>query len=358
MSRLSQSVGMPRVLVVDDSPVELAIIARALEANGIIVAGTACNGQEALALIPKLNPDVICTDLHMPVMDGMVLTEQVMALYPRPVLVLSISTQPYQVHNIMKILQAGALDVMAKPVLAQGGAESLDAKLLAEKIQILAGVKVIAKKHPSALRKPDPDPVDAYVPPPQIIGIGSSTGGPPALLHIFSNLPKDFAIPILCVQHISLGFLEGMVEWLNTISRLNIMVAEAGMEPCPGHVYFAPKDQHLIVDKNRRLALVPADPHEVYAPSINRLFSSLAQVYGNLCAGIVLSGMGNDGAQGICDIYCKGGLTIAQDEATSVIFGMPKVAIETGAVREVLPLNWIVPTLLNLHFKARGGVHV
>lgn len=138
----------PRVLLVEDSPVELAIIRKILEDNGILVVGTAMNGAQALAKIPSLDLDVICTDYHMPVMDGMALTQAVMARYPRPILVLSISAQPYQVHNILNILQAGALDVMAKPLPHHGGVAQTDAKLLVEKIRILSGVRVIA--HPKA----------------------------------------------------------------------------------------------------------------------------------------------------------------------------------------------------------------
>ena len=340
----------PNVLLVEDSLVEMAIIKKILEDNGIHVVGTAMNGLEALKKIPVLNPDVICTDYHMPEMDGMELTKQVMEKYPRPILVLSISAQPYQVHNIMNILKAGALDVMAKPLPHSGGVVCTDAKLLVEKIRILAGVKIISNHKKKAAQAANPARVmpNDVLKVPQIIGIGSSTGGPQALLKILSELPEDFSIPIVCVQHISAGFLPGFVEWLNDNARLSVVAAEAGMTPHGGFVYVAPESQHLILDSDKRFKLVPADVGDIYLPSVDCLFTSLANVYHDACVGIVLSGMGSDGAQGVVAIHAHGGLTMAQDEESSVIFGMPKSAIETGAVTTVLPLQSISERLIKL----------
>ncbi len=340
----------PRVLLVEDSVVELKIIKEILEDNGITVVGTAMDGVEALKKIPELNPDVICTDFHMPGMDGMALTEQVMEKYPRPILVLSISAQPYQVHNILNILKAGALDVMAKPLPQYGGVAHTDARLLVEKIRILAGVKVISnrKKRADGEYTLGVASTTRYQKTPEIIGIGSSTGGPQALLKILSDLPEDFSIPIVCVQHISLGFLPGFVEWLNENASLNVVVAEAGMSPHAGYVYVAPESHHLVLDSAKRFQLVDAGAGDIYLPSVDRLFMSLAASCQQACVGIVLSGMGSDGSHGVMAIHQHGGLTIAQDEDTSVIFGMPKSAIETGAVTEVLPLSDISERILKL----------
>lgn len=346
-SKLDES---PRVLLVEDSMVELMIIKKILENNGITVVGTAMNGVEALKKIPELNPDVICTDYHMPEMDGMALTEQVMEKYPRPILVLSISAQSYQVHNILNILKAGALDVMAKPLPHLGGVAHTDAKLLVEKIKILSGVKVISNRKKRADGEYTPGVASAtrYQKVPEIIGIGSSTGGPQALLKILSDLPEDFLIPIVCVQHMSEGFLPGFVEWLNDNARLNVVAAEAGMTPHAGYVYVAPGNQHLVMDIAKRFQFIPADVGDVYLPSVDRLFMSLATAFQQSCVGVVLSGMGSDGSHGVIAIHQHGGLTIAQDEASSVIFGMPKSAIETGAVNEVLSLNHISERILKL----------
>ena len=340
----------PRVLLVEDSLVELAIIRKILENNGIQVVGTAMNGVEALAKIPALNPDVICTDYHMPQMDGMALTQEVMAKYPRPILVLSISTQPYQVHNILNILKAGALDVMAKPFPQEGGVAQTDAKLLVEKIRILSGVRIIPKfKHEDhAIPKRAPGKPASYLQVPEIIGIGSSTGGPQALLEILSELPESFAIPMVCVQHISAGFLPGFVEWLNDNAKLRVATAEPGMTPHGGYCYLAPANQHLVLGADKKFKQVSARAHDVYLPSVDQLFKSLASVYGDACVGLILSGMGNDGAEGVLAIRQQGGLTMAQDETSSVVFGMPKTAIDTGAVVEVLPLNLIAKRLIQL----------
>ncbi len=349
----SKVIESPKVLLVEDSMVELVIIKKILEDNGITVVGTAMNGVEALKKIPELNPDVICTDYHMPVMDGMALTEQVMDKYPRPILVLSISAQPYQVNNILNILKAGALDVMAKPLPHHGGVAHTDAKLLVEKIRILSGVKVISnrKKRVDGEHTLGLASTTRYQKVPEIIGIGSSTGGPQALLKILSDLPEDFSIPIVCVQHISLGFLPGFVEWLNDNARLTVVAAEAGMTPHAGYVYVAPESQHLVMDSAKRFQFMPASVGDIYLPSVDRLFISLATFFQQSCVGIVLSGMGSDGSHGVMAIHQNGGLTIAQDEASSVIFGMPKSAIETGAVAEVLSLNHISERILKLQIQ-------
>lgn len=356
MNMQSKPNASPRVLLVEDSLVELVIIKKLLEDNGIAVVGTAMNGVEALEKIPELNPDVICTDYHMPEMDGMVLTQQVMEKYPRPILVLSISAQPYQVHNILNILKAGALDVMAKPLPQYGGVAQTDARLLVEKIRILSGVKVISKhkSKPPGLARAGTVASMGYGQVPQIIGIGSSTGGPQALLKILSEIPDSFSIPIVCVQHISAGFLPGFVEWLNDNARLSVVAAEAGMTPHSGYVYVAPENQHLVLDSSKRFRFMPTTTSDIYVPSVDRLFTSLAAVYQDACVGVILSGMGSDGSQGAMAIHQQGGLTIAQDEASSVIFGMPKCAIDRGAVREICPLNHIAARLLKLQTSTKG----
>ena len=340
----------PRVLLVEDSALELAVIQKILKDGGIEVVGTATNGVEALALIPQLDPDVICTDFHMPMMDGLELTKQVMTQFPRPILVLSISAQPNQMRNIMKIFQAGALDVMAKPLLKSGGINQIDPQLLVDKVRILSGVNVLANKH-----KPLKNSVSKCqerndkVMLAKMIAIGSSTGGPQALLQLLGNLPENFAIPIVCVQHISKGFLCGMVEWLDDSSHLQIVVAEAGMVPHAGYVYFAPEGRHLVFDQDGRFKLIEAQPNDFHLPSADQLFMSMAKVFGPRCVGVVLSGMGSDGAHGIVSIFEKNGLTIAQDQGSSVIFGMPKAAIDTGAIKKVLSLQAISDELMVLH---------
>jgi two-component system, chemotaxis family, protein-glutamate methylesterase/glutaminase len=346
-----------RVLLVDDSALSLEIIRRMLAgAPEIRVVGTAANGVEALELIPQVHPDVICTDLHMPKMDGLELTRVVMTRSPLPILVLSVSVRAEQSQNIFQMLEAGALDVLAKPV---GGLESdfgIIANDLITKIRILSGVKVIGKRKAVAdaaakILPPSLSGLTTF--PPRIIGIGASTGGPQALERILGQLPADFPLPLLCVQHIAEGFMQGLVAWLAASCRIRVRTANEGAQPLAGTAYFPPNDRHLEIDDAGEFRCSAALPFSGHRPSVDIAFSSLARRYSAAAAGVLLTGMGQDGAQGMLDISRAGGLTIAQDEGSSVVFGMPKRAIELGAARHVLSLDRIGPALCE--FAARSS---
>jgi two-component system chemotaxis response regulator CheB len=341
-----------RVLLVDDSLLTLAILKIMLApAPEIQVVGTATNGWEALNMIPALQPDVICTDLHMPVMDGLELTKAVMERFPRPILVLSVSVQKEQTSNIFQLLEAGAIDIMAKPLGEVGMDYGLNAQELVSKIKILAGVVVIRKRGketyvaapPSGNNLPQ---IEAA--PPRIIGIGASTGGPQAFQEILTHLPGNFPVPLLCVQHISEGFMQGMVDWLSYKCQLKIVTGEPGIEPQPGTVYFPREGSHLVLDSQGRLECSDAPIYSGHRPSISVTFKSLAQHYGSESAGVLLTGMGRDGVAGMQAIAQAGGTTIAQDEESSIVFGMPKEAIAANAARYVLPLPKIAPALVML----------
>lgn len=340
-----------KVLLVDDSPIALAILKKILAtAPGIQVVGTAANGKEGLVLIPRVQPDVICTDLHMPVMDGLELTKAVMAQYPRPILVLSVSVQKEQTHNVFKLIDAGAIDVMAKPL---GGLEEdgkLNAQELITKIKILSGVVVIQRRRDRRPATPAPDNVLPLIEaaPLRIIGIGASTGGPQALQAILAQLPASLPVPVLCVQHISEGFMQGLVEWLAGQCQIRIRSAETGVTPQPGTVYFPRDNTHLKIDNDGRLLCVSEPLYGGHRPSISVTFTSLARHYSNAAAAVLLTGMGRDGVDGLHAIAQAGGVTIAQDEESSVVFGMPKLAFEEGAARYVLPLHKIAPALISI----------
>lgn len=338
-----------RVLLVDDSPIAIELVRRMLAtAPEIQVVGSASDGVEALALIPQVRPDVICTDLHMPTMDGLQLTQEVMARHPLPILVLSVSVQAEQEHNIFRMLEAGALDILAKP---RGGLESdfgVTALDLITKIRILAGVKVIRRRR-SAMAAPAkamPPSIQGLVTtPPCIVGIGASTGGPQALEQVLGQLPADYSLPLLCVQHIAEGFMQGLVAWLAGCCRIRVCCAEEGAQPLAGTAYFPPENRHLEIDDAGVFRCSSALPQAGHRPSIDVAFSSLARRHGAGAVGVLLTGMGQDGAQGLLDIARAGGLTIAQDQESSVVYGMPKRALELGAVRQVLPLEQIGPAL-------------
>jgi two-component system chemotaxis response regulator CheB len=343
-----------RVLLVDDSPLSLELFRRMLATDPEMqLVGVARDGREALAKMTEARPDVICTDLHMPVMDGITLTREVMRTRPVPILVMSISLQESQQDNIFAMLEAGAVDILAKPL---GGLEMNFDKMAADlilKIKILSGVKVfrrLAKNAPAEADAGQPPEKMLQLPPmlPRIICIGSSTGGPQALDTILSTLPREFPLPILCVQHIALGFMQGLVSWLANSCRIRVVIAEAGMKPEPGTVYFPQEDRHLEIDQDGRFRCSGLPAVGGHRPSVDLAMTSLARYHWDRAAGVLLTGMGQDGALGLLEILRAGGYTIAQDEATSVVYGMPRCAVELGAARVVMPLPQIAGGLLSL----------
>jgi len=344
-----------KVLLVEDSKISLVILRRILnEFPQFEVVGEAQNGLEALILISKVKPDVICTDLHMPQMDGLELTMEVMSRNPIPILVLSVSVQQEDTHHIFDVLEAGAVDICPKPLAGLTTENHKFKREFTNKISIISGVRVFKRKRKYSLHRPAVNlqdlttaPTKSY-PQPKIIAIGTSTGGPPALQEIFSQLPANFPVPILCVQHICHGFLQGLIDWLQPTSKLPIQIAETGKRPQPGIIYFPPEQHQLELDKQGNFNCSNSTEFDGHCPAATVTFESIARVYGKKSTAILLTGMGKDGAKGMLTVAKAGGLTIAQDQATSIIFGMPKEAIELGAAREVLPLNAIAPMLLEL----------
>lgn len=336
---------MIKVLLVDDSPLALAVLKRMLAVSAEIeVVGTALDGKEALELIPRLDPQVICVDIHMPGMDGIELTREVMARYPRPILVISVSVTHAGSVNVFKMLEMGAVDVFPKP---KGEEEIVGtAPELVQKIKILAGVRIIGRLRQGA-PKAAPPRIELKTNP-QLIVIGASTGGPQALLEVFKGLPADFKLPIVCVQHISKGFLDQMIEWLAKGSKLKMKVARDQESPQEGVVYFPPEDKQLKFDPEGRFVVSDEPAYEGHRPSVTVTMRSAAKCFGDMAVGVLLTGMGNDGAEGISEIARAGGMTIAQDEASSVVFGMPKQAIELKAVRHIVALENVAEALTQI----------
>jgi two-component system chemotaxis response regulator CheB len=342
-----------RVLLVDDSALAIELIRRMLAgAPGIVVVGAAGDGAQALQLIPTLHPDVVCTDLHMPVMDGYQLTREIMARHPLPILVLSVSVQAEQEHNIFQALQAGALDILAKPRGALGSDFGVMAHDLVTKIRVLSGVKVFKRSRTSTAV---PSLAWPALPRPRIVGLGASTGGPQALEKILRQLPASYPLPLLCVQHIAAGFMQALVDWLDDCCLIRVCSAETGLMPQPGTAYFAPDQRQIEVDDAGLLRCSSAVVPGGHRPSVDLTFHALARHHGAGAVGVLLTGMGQDGAQGMLDIVRAGGITIAQDEESSVVFGMPRCAIEQGGARHVLALEQIGPALCALAAHAGPG---
>jgi two-component system chemotaxis response regulator CheB len=341
------------VLLVDDSLIALTILTRMLSTSSDIqVVGKARNGREALELIPQLQPAVVCTDLHMPDMDGLQLTREIMERFPRPILVVSAAVHPEDAHNVFRLLEAGAIDILPKPRGGLAADEQRVSQELIRKIRIIAGVKALTRRRKIAPGQASLqlDTSSAPVPSrPHIVAIGASTGGPEALRTILAQLPIDFPAPILCVQHISDGFLGGLVEWLANQCAMPVKIAQSGEQPLPGTVYFPQEDTHLEIDKSGRLVCSHTAPVDGHRPAVTATFKSVADYCGEAAIGILLTGMGSDGAHGMQGIFEAGGITIAQNEETSVVFGMPKQAIALGAVKYVLPVQkiaFMLPELL------------
>ena len=336
-----------KVLLVEDSLIALELLQRLLKTSAEVeVVGTARNGEEALAKIPEVNPDVICTDLHMAPVDGLELTREVMANFPRPILVISNSVQEDDTKNIFGLLQAGAVDIFPKPTSGDYKEYELVKDRLLAKIKMLARVTVKARSNATGnstnLARAIGDTAML-----RAIAIGASPGGPHAIHKIVTSLPADLPVPIICAQHIGDGFLNGLVSWLKDDSQLTVKVAQIGETPAPKTVYFAPEKAHLEFDAQGKFIYSNFTASTGTCPSIDVLFRAIARVYGRNSASIILTGIGNDGTAGIEAIAAAGGTTIAQDESSCLVFGMSKLAISSGKVQHTLSLSEIAPFLIS-----------
>jgi two-component system chemotaxis response regulator CheB len=344
-----QSARPVRVLLVDDSATARGILGALIaDADGLEVCGEAENGRQAIAENLRLSPDIISLDLEMPVMDGLSAVSEIMSTRPRPILIVSDITDA---ANAMDAVSRGALDAIAKPGF-DNGAEYLS------RLRLLAGVPVIRhlRRPPSATEPPgEISPAGqacvttaracspgAAAP---VVAIAVSTGGPDALRKLLPSLPVDFPAPVLIAQHIADGFATGMAEWLGTISRLPITIAREGERVQPGRVYLVDPARDLMLDSSRRLHCPARDDASHYRPSCDRLLRSVAKAIGRSSVGVILTGMGRDGVAGIEAVHAAGGVTIAQDETSSLVFGMNREAILSGRVQRVLPLADIAQAL-------------
>lgn len=352
-----------RVLVVDDSLTVRKHLVETLGADPEIeVVGEAADGKAGIELCEKLRPDVVTLDMMMPVMTGLTATEYIMAYVPTPILIISASTNRGEVFRTYDALSAGAVDALDKPD-ADAMTDRWEREMIA-RVKLVAKIKVIT--HPRArlggerTRAAGASVAEAMAKPAQeidCVAIGASTGGPGAVLEILRSLPADFPAPILLVIHIGKPFGLAMAEWLDGLSPLRVKVAADG-EPLPGYgqpgVIMAPHEQHLTIDRGR-LRLDSGPERHCCRPSVDVLFESVAREIGPGAVGCLLTGMGRDGAQGLLAMRRQGAITIAQDETTSVIFGMPGEAVRLGAARHVLPIQEVAPTLRSLVGDAATG---
>lgn len=341
---------MIRVLVVDDSLTVRARLVEILEADpGFEVVGQASDGRQAIELVAQLKPDVVTLDIAMPDMTGLQATEHIMAHQPTPILVVSASCNRGEMFATYAALSAGAVDVMEKPRPDDDGWE----QRFRSTVRLVSKIKVIThvRARLGALgrtrdltqqpRTPlvDPRPID-------VVAIGASTGGPHALATVLAAIAPGYPLPVLVILHIDMAFASSFADWLGHQTKLPVRLAREGehLDQCAGEVRISPSNLHMIVQA-RRIRLVDTPPRNHCKPSIDVLFESLAADHSHRVAGCVLTGMGRDGATGLLALRLAGALTIAQDEATSAIYGMPREAVMNGGAEHELPLSEIGPTL-------------
>ncbi len=327
---------MIRVLVAEDSAVVREYLLYLLEeAEGFSVAGAARDGLDAVEQVKRLKPDVILMDVHMPRMNGYDATRRIMEEVPTPIVMISASFNRDELGMTFEALKAGALTVLEKPGGPDHPQQTEQARQLVETLRLMAEVKVIRRWPRRSDPAPSLDaPTDRRI---HIIAVGASTGGPAVIAEILEKLPRDFKIPLLLVQHIAPGFVGGLAEWLNGQTMLTVKLAEAGEPVRPGTVYLAPDQSQMGVSRDGRIHLTNGKAAEDgFSPSASYLFRSVAEAYQGSAAGILLTGMGRDGAAGLLRLRQLGGLTVAQDKESSVIFGMPAEAVRLGAAEYVL----------------------
>ena len=344
---------MINVLIVDDSAVVRQHLKDVLESDkDIRVMGTAKDGEEAVRFVQEKKPDVITMDINMPNMNGFEATRKIMETNPVPIVIVTASYDRSDVEKSFHSMEAGALAIIEKP-FGEGHPHSKETQNdLVQTVKLMSEVKVVRRwkrereRQSEAIDKKVSDKGlkkrDKKI---KIVAIGASTGGPPIIQTILSGLKKGYPAPILVVQHISKGFLEGLVEWLRQSTGLPVHIAKHGEELLPGHIYFARDDYHLGVDKDGRLRLSREEIENGLRPSVSYLFRSIINSFDGEAVGILLTGMGKDGAMEMKMMKDNGAVTIAQDRESSVVYGMPGEAVRLDGATYVLSPEEIAPTL-------------
>ncbi len=379
--------GKVRVLIADDSPVVREVLKDMIaDEDDLELAGEAVNGRQAVEWASSLKPDIITMDVIMPILNGLEAVEEIMAYCPTPILVFSSVVSDKEMDVAFQSIARGALDVMEKPKVAEGDNYDRIRDDLLNKLRMLSRIHVIphlkgkrrrtgegraSREVPAAGRREAPGPAAPAVPaakpgepavfveppegmvkiPPErfirrkLVAVGASTGGPKALVQIFKRVPGHFKLPILTVQHIAPSFAAGLVNWLNRESSLMVVLAEDKLTPLPGAVHVAPTGVHMVLERGI-IRLTETPPVNSCRPSVDELFHSVSSSAGGESVGVLLTGMGRDGAEGLRAMRDAGSKTIVQDEASSVIYGMPRAAVELDAAEVVASLSDIPDAIM------------
>jgi two-component system chemotaxis response regulator CheB len=334
-----------RVLIVEDSAVVREHLRRIISGDSRLeVAGMAASGEEALAVIDGVSPDVITMDIRLPGIQGLEATRRIMSYRPTPIVVVS-GVGSEEVSLTMQALKAGALSVVEKPVAATHREYEAMAGRLCMQLAIMSEVKVVRQRpKPFATIVRDwPAASNLY----RVLAVATSTGGPNALMELLTGLGPGFSLPVVVVQHMAPSFMEGFAAWLASVTPMPIEVVERRTWLRPGTVYLAPCHCHLIVE-GCYAALDDSPPVGSHRPAADMMFSSLARTVGRAGIGVLLTGMGEDGAAGLCQLRAAGAYTIAEDETSAVVYGMPAAAVRLGGVSESLPLSYIAARIREL----------
>jgi two-component system chemotaxis response regulator CheB len=336
-----------RALIADDSPLFVeALSALLAEDAEIRVVGVASDGIEAVAQAKRLKPNIVIMDVHMPGMNGMLAIEKIMSTAPVPILVLTGDPKSADSRWCFEMLSRGALELRRKPDFDEMNGDV--GRTLCEELKFLATVPVVHHARRRVIVPPSQPPMPRLVDGlPGIVAIAASTGGPPALCKLLGAMPIDFPFQVVIVQHLLEGFAEHLVDWLAASTPLSVQVARANMTIKPGSVLLAPDHAHTLIDDQGRVLLMKNDElRNVHCPAADVLFTSVAKSFGSSAIGVVLTGMGQDGAEGLLALRNRGAFTLAQDGPSSVVDGMPRAARQLGAAVESGSLEYIAERLL------------
>lgn len=331
---------MIKVLVVDDSPTIRELMIYILSSDDDIqIIGTANSGENAIKFIEKNKPDIITMNIEMPGMNGFETTRRIMETNPVPIVIVTELSNSQDIDKTFQAMEAGAVSVLEKPVGITDSDFYKVSKDIINRIKLMSEIKVVRRKKVYKKVKENSSScykLESILAKIKIVAIGVSTGGPPVLQTIFSKLPLNIRIPILVVQHITPGFIKGLVDWLSQVTNYPIHIAVQGERPLPGHIYFAPDGFHMEIRKNGHIFLSETEKENGSRPAVSCLFRSVANYYGENSMGILLTGMGKDGAKELKLLKDKRAITVVQDKESSIIYGMPGEAVKLDAATYIL----------------------
>ncbi len=346
---------MIRILIADDSEVAVIILKSIFDTQeDFQVVGIASNGNEAVRLNNTLKPDLITMDINMPVMDGFEATRMIMSTIPTPIVIISSYVKEDESRITFRALEEGALAVLDKPVNMQHPEFEKNRTEIIEIVRAMVDVKLVRRTHRKIKKDIFKTPTKRRTSQYKIVALVSSTGGPQTLTEIVSSLPLAFSLPIVIVQHISPGFIVGLVNWLRGHTLLEVKLAKHNEVIAAGCIYLAPDNFHLKVTEVKGklfTQLVKSAPINRFRPSGTFLLNSLSQCCGNSTIAGILSGMGSDGAEGMKKLFKKGSHTFIQDKESCIVDGMPSAALSMGCVDDVVPLAEIANYINKLSIK-------